>query len=53
MYAPCGEGDNRLVSVASLDDIFSSKRATGTKKDLADITRLEPFTSEYIRFHKQ
>lgn len=35
--------------VASLDDIIASKRATGRKKDLADIERLEQFRSEYLR----
>jgi hypothetical protein len=35
--------------VASLDDIIASKRATGREKDLADITRLEQFRSEYSR----
>ncbi|MEO6872648.1 MAG: hypothetical protein ABI233_10560 [Chthoniobacterales bacterium] len=35
--------------VASLDDIIASKRATGRRKDLADLERLEQFRSEYLR----
>jgi hypothetical protein len=35
--------------VASLDDIISSKRATGREKDLSDLRRLEQFRAEYLR----
>ena len=36
-------------SVASLDDIIASKRATGREKDVADVRRLEKFRTEYMR----
>src|SRR5438045_6998350 len=35
--------------VASLDDIIASKRATGRRKDVGDVERLEQFKVEYLR----
>jgi hypothetical protein len=35
--------------IASLDDIIASKRATGRKKDVGDVERLEQFKAEYLR----
>jgi hypothetical protein len=39
--------------VMALDDIISSKRATGREKDLNDVRRLEQFRTEYRRRHEQ
>jgi hypothetical protein len=35
--------------IVSLEDVIASKRATGRKRDFADIARVEQFRDEYER----